>query len=339
MGKAKSKGQLPQSQELTAFASITLLVFMVWFSGSEWMQWFSRCLEEGVNSDISIFRDTGAFIGFANEKIVDVTKVMFPTLLVLCVGGVISSIVVSGLNFAPGAIQFKLEQISPGNGLSKLVNGRSLVKLGLSVVKLVFVGVIVWVYIEKKLDLLASLRWAWSFELLGAIMKIILGLMIRVCIALLVIGVADMAYQKWKWMKDLKMTKQEVKEERKQTEGSPEVKNRIRKIQFQTVLKRITQEVPKANVVLVNPTHYAVALKYDAKTMEAPEVVAKGADHIAHKIMEVARAYGVPVVRRPELARTLYATTEPGEAIPDALYVAVAEVLAMIYRLRRQRRG
>jgi flagellar biosynthetic protein FlhB len=133
------------------------------------------------------------------------------------------------------------------------------------------------------------------------------------------------------------MTKQEVKQERKDTDGSPEVKSRVRRIQIEMAKQRMLQEVPKASVVLVNPTHVAVALRYEAKTMEAPVMVAKGADHLAEKIREIARAYGVPIVRRPELARTIYSTVKPGDAIPQRLYAAVAEVLAMIYRLRHRK--
>jgi flagellar biosynthetic protein FlhB len=120
-------------------------------------------------------------------------------------------------------------------------------------------------------------------------------------------------------------------------EGSPEVKSRIRRIQIQMAMKRMLQEVPKASVVLVNPTHVAVALRYETKTMESPVVVAKGADHLAEKIREIARAYGVPIIRRPELARALYSTVEPGNPIPENLYVAVAQVLALIYRLRHKK--
>ena len=160
---------------------------------------------------------------------------------------------------------------------------------------------------------------------------------IRICIALLVIAAIDVFFQKWKHTKDLKMTRQEVKTERKDTEGSPELKGRIRRVQIEMAKKRMLQEVPKANVVLVNPTHVAVALRYETKTMDAPVVLAKGADHLAEKIREIARAYGVPIIRRPELARTLYSAVKPGDSIPQALYVAVAEVLAMIYRLRHRK--
>jgi flagellar biosynthetic protein FlhB len=217
------------------------------------------------------------------------------------------------------------------------MNVRSLVHLLTSVLKLLCVTIVVWVYLRSKLDALAALRWAWSGEILAAMGGIILSLMIRVAIVLLVIALADTFYQKWKYTEDLKMTRQEVKQERKDSEGSPEVKGRIRRIQLQMAMKRISAEVPKATVVLVNPTHVAVALRYEGKMMDTPVVVAKGGDHLAEKIREVARAYGVPVIRRPELARTIYSTVKVGNPIPETLYVAVAEVLALIYRLRRRK--
>ncbi|MGD8787737.1 MAG: EscU/YscU/HrcU family type III secretion system export apparatus switch protein, partial [Phycisphaerales bacterium] len=250
---------------------------------------------------------------------------------------VIASIAVSGWNYSPGALKLRFDQLNPMAGLSKLFNARALVKLLLSILKLLVISLIAWFYLRDRLDTLAGLRWAWSAQILVITAKIIFGLIIRIGIALLVMCIADAIYQKWKYINDLKMTKQEVKEELKDTIGSPEVKKRIRTIQFQAALKRILQEVPKASVVLVNPTHVAVALRYEAKTMEAPVMVAKGADHLAEKIREIARAYGVPIIRRPELARTIYSTVEPGNPIPDALFVAVAEVLAMIYRLRRKK--
>jgi flagellar biosynthetic protein FlhB len=211
-----------------------------------------------------------------------------------------------------------------------------MVKLLASIFKLLFVSFIVWFYLKSRLDTLASLRWAWSMQILVATAKIILGLLIRVGIALLVIGVADALYQKYKYIQELKMTRQEVKRERKDIDGSPEVKSRMRRLQIEMSKTRMLQEVPKASVVLVNPTHFAVALRYDTKTMDAPVMVAKGADQMAEKIREVARAYGVPIIRKPELTRTIYSTVKLGGLIPQTLYVAVAEVLAMIHRLRNK---
>lgn len=349
LSKAREKGQVPQSMELMSFVSILVLVTTVALIAPTLMQWFTVQMKQAMSSDsyfttggkidygITVFADSKSFVNFIGPKIVDSILVICPILAVLCAGSVLAGIAVSGPNFAPQAIKLKLSAINPIEGLGKLVNARSMVKLLISILKLLFVSVIIWFYLQGKLDMLATLRWAWSAQILAAIAKIILGLMIRVCIALLVIGAADVLYQKWKYTDELKMTRQEVKEERKDTEGIPEVKRRIRRIQFEMAAKRMLQEVPKANVVLVNPTHVAVALRYEAKTMEAPVLVAKGADHLAEKIREIARAHGVPVIRRPELARTIYATVKPGSSIPQTLYVAVAEVLALIYRLRNKK--
>ena len=187
--------------------------------------------------------------------------------------------------------------------------------------------------------MLAALRWAWSTELMGAIARIIFGLGLRVSLAVLAIGLADAFYQKWQYMQEMKMTRQEVRQELKDMEGSPEVKARIRRIQVEMSMRRLKQEVPKANVILVNPTHVAVALRYEPKTMDAPVLLAKGADHIAERIVSIGRSYGVPIIRRPEVARAIYATVKPGQPIPESFYVAVAEVLAMLLRLRQKKKA
>lgn len=335
--KARQKGQVPQGREIASVVSIVVLTAMVTLLAPGLMHWFTIQMKQGMSSDVSVFADSKVFMDFFGGKIMSSIVLVCPIFAALAAGAVLAGVVVSGPNFAPAAVRLQFSQLNPVSGLGRLVNGRSMVTLLTSIAKLLFVGIIVWLYIQSKLDTLAALRWAWSAQILAAIAKIILGLMIRICIALLVIALADTIYQKWKYIEDLKMTRQEVKEERKEVEGSPEVKRRVRKIQFEMAAKRMLQEVPKATVVLVNPEHVAVALRYESKTMEAPVMVAKGADHLAEKIREIARAYGVPIVRKPELARTIYSTVELGGAIPQTLYVAVAEVLAMIYRLRRRK--
>jgi len=318
--KARDKGQLPQS-----------------LLGPSLTKWFLVQIKHGMSCEHVVFASTESFLAFINGKTADLILVILPVLAALFVGAVLAGVAISGLNFSPGAIQFKFDQLNPVAGFGKLVNARSMVKLLASILKLLCVSLIVWFYLKSRLDVFATLRWAWSTQILAVISRIILGLLIRVGVVLLLIGIADAYYQKWKYIKDLKMTRQEVKQDRKDTEGSPEVKGRIRRLQIEMASRRMLREVPKASVVLVNPTHVAVALRYEAKGMEAPVMVAKGADHLAEKIREIARAYGVPIVRRPELARTIYSAVEPGNPIPEALYVAVAEVLAMIYRLRRRK--
>jgi flagellar biosynthetic protein FlhB len=226
---------------------------------------------------------------------------------------------------------------NPAAAIGSLFSPQSGVKLLISTVKIVFITIIVYYYLRNRIDDLVGLRWAWSFELITGITRLIFGVLIRMAIGLLLIGLADLFYQKWKYIQDLKMTKQEVKEEFRSMEGPPEVQRRIRQKQFEIAMRRMLQDVPKANVVVVNPDHVAVALRYDPDSMGAPIVVAKGADHICEKIKEVARAYGVPIIRRPELAREIFATVDLGKAIPEALFVAVAEILALVFRLRRNR--
>jgi flagellar biosynthetic protein FlhB len=337
LSKAKSEGQVPQSQELNSVVSIIVLTAITVFWAPNLMQWFSMQIMQGLSNRTAVFDSNKAFISFLNTKIISSILLMCPFFAALVVGSVLAGVAVSGLNYAPKAVKFKLGAINPIKGFGNLMNTRTMVLFLVSILKLIFVSLIVWQYLHSKLDTLATLRWAWSVQIIVAIAKIILGMMVRICIALLVISIADVFYQKWKYIQELKMTKQEVKEERRDTEGLPEVKTRIRRVQFEMAAKRMLQEVPKANVVLVNPTHVAVALRYEPKTMEAPVLVAKGADLLAEKINRIARAYGVPVVRRPELARTIYSTVKLGSLIPKTLYMAVAEVLAMIYRLRHRK--
>jgi len=335
--KARQEGQVPQSQELPSVATLIALLGILALLGSSLLKWFTTQMRQGISGGSGVFADGQTFSHFVNSKIIDVILTTWPIFLALMVSSMLACFAVSGLNFAPAAVRLQWNQINPASGLQKLFNARSLVRLMTAIFKLFFITIIVWLYMRSRLDVLAGLRWAWPGQMITVIAQIILGLMIRVGIALVVIAVAEAAFQKWKYIQDIKMTRQEVKQERKDYEGSPEVKYRIRRIQYEMALRRISVEVPKANVVLVNPTHVAVALRYESETMQAPVLAAKGADNLAEKIREIARAYGVPIVRRPELARTIYSTVKPGNPIPPALYLAVAEVLAMIYRLRQNK--
>lgn len=336
--RAREKGQLPQSQELTSVVTLLVLVAMMALLAPSLLQWFVIQIKQGMLCDTAVFSDSKVFVSFINKKIISSLFAICPVLAALFVGSALAGLAVSGLNFAPQALNLKFSQLNPVTGFEKLINGRSMVKLLASVLKLLVISVIVWFYLQSRLETIASLRWVWSGQMLAVIAKMILGLMIRIGIALLIIGVADAFYQKWKYINDLKMTRQELKRERREMDGSPEVKGRIRRLQIEMARRRILQEVPKASVVLVNPSHVAVALRYEGKTMEAPLLVAKGKDQLAEKIREIARAYGVPIIRRPELARTIYSSVEPGSTIPQNLYVAVAGVLAMIHRLRQKKK-
>ena len=161
-----------------------------------------------------------------------------------------------------------------------------------------------------------------------------INLAIRICVVLVILGIFDYGYQWWQYEKDLKMSKQEVKEEYKQTEGNPEIKSRIKQKQRQMSMRRMMQEVPKADVIITNPTHYAIAIKYDAKVSDAPVVIAKGQDYLALRIKEVAKENKVEIIENKPLAKTLYDTVDIGKSIPPELYQAVAEIIAFVYNLK-----
>lgn len=335
--KSREQGQAAQSQELPAATSIVVLITALAMLAPQLLQWFTLQMKQGISSETAVFASSNAFTNFLNAKITNSMIAFSPILMALLVGSVLSCVVVSGLNFSTQALNLKLSAVDPIKGTKRLFNIKSVMTLGVSIAKLIFVSIIVWLYLRSKTEAIAVIRWACTAQIITFISKAILGLLIRVCAALLVIAAIDVIFQKWKHIKELKMTKHEVKQERKETDGSPELKGRMRSIQIEMARKRMLQEVPKADVILVNPTHVAVALQYDTETMEAPVMVAKGADHLAERIREIARAYGVPIIRRPELARTIYSTVKPGDHIPQILYIAVAEVLAMIYRLRHKK--
>ena len=332
--KAREEGQVPQSQEMLSAATLLALVGSAALLGPWFVKWSKNQICDGLSCNISVLENSQAFNAFASQKIMDIIFVISPFLLILMVASIGANIMVSGLNFSTKAMKLKTEQLNPMTGLKNLFSGENLVKLLFSILKLVLIGTIVWIYLKKKIPTLAHLQWTQTNNLLGEIGGLILGVVLQITLGLAVIGVCDWLYHKWKYTEKLKMSKQEVKDEHRDTEGAPEIKSKIRQKQFQAAMQRMLLDVPTANVVLVNPTHVAVALRYEPDTMQTPMVVAKGGDHMCEKIKEIARSNGVPIIRRPALARELHGTTKIGESIPEKLFTAVAEVLALLYRLR-----
>lgn len=337
LGKAKEEGNVPSSMELVNAVTLVALLAITAFMGPKFVEWANGEIKEGMSCQVANIHSPSTFIRFSTEKFMQTVIIASPFFLALIVAGTGINLAISGYNPSMKTLKLKLDQLNPVNGVKKLFSMSSLVKLLLSIIKIVFVALIVSTYIRSKMEILATYQWAWSTEILKVISYLIVGASIRLCLGLLIIGFIDLAYQKYKYIKNLMMTKQEVKDELKNQEGPPEIKRHIRQKQFEAAMRRMIQDVPKAKVVLVNPTHVAVALQYEPETMHAPVVIAKGGDHVCEKIKEVARAYGIPIIRRPELARRIFSTVKLGKAIPEELFVAVAEVMALIYRLKRAR--
>ena len=334
--KARGEGQVAQSQEVPSVMLIVALILVLVLTSGQTYQWFSSQMRDGLLFRLDASLSTEAFGDVLYAKGVQCIVVLLPFLLVMAVAGTLGSIMVGGVAWSPKAIRLDLSRMSPIKGVKNLVSLRSIVKLLISMAKLAVFMTIACQYIGGRMGTLLSLQWSSPAGTLAVIARLVLGLGIRIAAALAVIASIDFLYQRWNHRRQLKMTRQEVKEEHKQHEVSSEVKGRIRSIQMAMAQKRMLQDVPGADIVVTNPTHYAVAIRYEATEMAAPQVVAKGADFMCETIKEIARANGVPIIEKPELARALYAAVEPGEAIPEALFVAVAEILAAIYRLKRK---
>jgi flagellar biosynthetic protein FlhB len=337
INKAHEAGQFPSSQELISAVSLISLMAVTYFMGPSFVAWALQQIREGFSCDYTLVTTPEAFNKLINEKALSTAAIVAPFLLALTVSGIAANIAISGFHFAGKGLEINLNMINPANGLKSLFSPTALVKLAFSVLKIIFISLIVYFYLRKKLTYLATFQYIWAADFLRTLSMLILGVVFRLCIGLLIIGFLDLIYQKWKYTKGLMMTKQEVKEETKDSESPQEVQKKIRQKQFEFAMRRMMQEVPKANVVIVNPTHVAVALRYDSTTMPAPVVVAKGTESTCEKIKEIARAYGVPIIRRPAIAREIYAKVDLGGLIPGDLFVAVAEILALVYRLKNRR--
>lgn len=337
--KAREEGQTARSKELATMA--------VLLAGAGGLLMFGTSLAsalEGIMRDAFVIERAAIFdtrqmsvqlILSAKEA----ALALAPILILLLIAAIAGSIGIGGLLFSAKAIAPKGNRMDPIKGLGRMFSMRSLIELVKAIAKVGLVMSIVILILNLRTEDLLSIAeepvvpamehvlWTlgWSFFFLSC--------------ATIIIAVIDVPFQIFDHHKKLKMTMQEVKDEYKDSEGKPEVKGKIRQLQREMAQRRMMQDVPKADVVITNPTHYAVALKYDQKSMGAPVVVAKGSDEVAFKIMEVAREYKVEVLRTPPLTRAVYHNTEIGEEIPDGLYMAIAQVLAYVFQLRQFRKG
>lgn len=237
--------------------------------------------------------------------------------------------------FAPKALKLDFSRLNPVEGFKRLFSLRSVVEFLKNILKIAFIGLIALTFIKSEWNNYFTMPLLPLEKSVQRMLYDIFQISIRCGIALLIIGFFDYFYQRWEFERSIRMTKQEVKEEYKEIEGNPEIKRRQRQIMTEIIRRRMLQEVPEATVVITNPEHIAVALKYDIDEMDAPIVVAKGAGEIAEKIKQIARENDVPIITNPPLARAIYRMTEVGDEIPLELYRAVAEVIAQVYQMKR----
>lgn len=272
-----------------------------------------------------------AFI-FAGTKM---AVLILPILAISAVISVLSSVLQTGWLQIEDALSPDLERINPLKGLGRVFSLKAVVEALKSIIKIIFIGTIVYLILKKEIYQVPYLVQYNVEQIVSYLGGLVFKLFMTIGLVIGVLAIADYFFQRWDLEKQMMMTKQEVKEENKSREGDPMIKARIRKIQRDVANRRMMQKVPKGDVVITNPTHIAVVLKYDAN-LPAPQVIAKGADHVAEKIKQIARENGIPIVENIPLARTIFKTLKIGQVIPRELFVAVAEVLAYVFKLKRK---
>ena len=334
---ARKKGQVGRSQELnTAFVllvgffSLKFLWDSIYLSIASYTTYVFSNLNQSVDTENIIH----IFIGI----IVVLAKTAFPIMFAIMLIGLAINFFQGGLNFNTESIEFKLDKLNPINGFGRIFSKRSLVELAKSFFKILVIGFFLYRFIHEQILAMPQFMFFDLTTSLALVAEIIFQMAFIVIGVIMIMALMDYGYQKWQTTQDLKMTKQEVKDEMKQSEGDPQIKGKIRQKQRQMAMARMMKEVPKADVIVTNPTHYAIALSYQ-QGMSAPLVVAKGQDLVAQRIKEIAREARVPIIENKPLARAIYAAVQIGDAIPQELYQAVAEVLAYVYRLKNTRRG
>lgn len=341
--EARRKGQIARSQDLSS--SILLLGGMIC------LRWFGPHLIETMTGalrhymSMSDIRDATridvipAMISLAVAVLGAVGPIMVGLILV----ALISHLVQVGFVFTTDPLTPNLNKLNPMNGLQRLFSMRTLVQLAMNLLKLTFVCVVGYIVIESRLGKIFLAMEVGGWAQLALIAQIAYEIGLILAVVLFILALFDYVWQRWRHEQDIKMTKEEVKEELRRMEGDPVIKQRRRKMQLAAALQHIRKNVPKADVVVTNPTELAIAIKYDSENMAAPKVVAKGQDYLAAKIREIAAQHGIPIIERKPLAQALFKTVEVGQEIPETFYKAIAEILAYVYELngkaRRARRA
>ncbi len=335
--EARDKGQVPRSQELNTVMVLLASAAAMFVVGEGLIQSLADVMKLGMSFDRNDLFDVGAMLDSFWKGVEIMAWDLMLFLAVTVIAALSAPALIGGWNFSAQAMGIKPEKLSPLKGLKRIFGPQGLVELGKALGKFLLVGFFGTVILWGLRDQLLTLGQQEVIPAMAELGYIVLWGFLAICASLILIVLIDVPFQKWNHNRQLKMTKQEVKDEHKETDGSPEVKGRIRRMQIQLSQARMMQDVPKADVIITNPTHYAVALRYDQSKSGAPVMVAKGADLIAQQIRMVGQHHDVPQLSAPPLARAIFYNTEIGEEIPAGLYIAVAQVLAFVFQLRRYR--
>lgn len=336
--ESREKGQIPRSREFNTMAIMIVGSAVLWMQGAGMAADLQNMLRSSFSIERADLLADHVLFRQMTRVTIEALLVIIPLLAVLFVIALFSPMILGGWSFSLDAVRPKWERVSPMSGLKRMFSVKSLMELLKGILKVVLIGSIATGLIalfREKLLVIGSMPLVHAVEEAGSLLLISF---IAMSCGLAAIAAIDAPFQVWEFKKQQKMSVQEVRDESKETNGKPEVKQRIRQLQMQYAQQRMIEQVPQADVIITNPTHFSVALKYDPNNMEAPQLLAKGTEEFALRIREVAKKHRVPIVRVPPLARALFYSTRIDSQIPGPLYLAVAQILAFVQQVRIARR-
>ena len=332
---ARERGNVAKSRELPSAAVLLAGLGATAFTAQSFHQHISSLMITVFNGIDHFELGQASTAALLDQVMYTMGVIVLPVMIVIFITAVLANFIQIGALFTLKTIQPKLSKINPFTGIKRLFSLNALTDLIKNVLKLLAVGWVAYKTVMAEMPTLMNVADMSVGGIVAYILELILTIFLRCSLLILALALFDYFYQKWNWARQLKMTKQEVKDEFKNREGDPLVKSKIRQIQRELASRRMMDDVPSADVIVTNPTHLAVALRYDKQAMDAPKIVAKGADQVAQRIKTIAAAYDVPVVENKPLARALF-KLDIGQVIPEDLYQTVAHVLAYVYSLDRQ---
>lgn len=332
--QARQEGQVARSREVVSAALFLSMILFLSIAGTALVEQMVTLTQETFATLGEVEMSLSGLHLFLARLLVRTVSMLLPMFLTVCVFAVAANVMQTGFLFSTKALQPKLEHLSPRQVLKRLFSMQSLFELGKALVKVGIVGAIVYTTIAGDMAQVFPLGGLGVAGIVSYIGSSTLRLGVRTSYAIIILAVLDYLWQRWQYEKSLRMTLQEVKDERKQQEGDPQIRARIRSIMREMARRRMMEDVPKADVVITNPTHIAVALHYRRDSMPAPKVLAKGAGYLAERMKAMAQEHTIPCIENRAVAQHVFKTVDIGEYIPETLYKAVADILAYVYRIR-----
>jgi flagellar biosynthetic protein FlhB len=334
----RKQGQVAQTRELSSSLALFGLSLVLYFLGKTFVEQFFTIYHDLYGSQLLGVVQSGNVLPAFVYSLQKILMLSVPVFVVMFIFGIASSVVQIGFLFTSETLTPNLKKVNPIEGLKRLFSLKALVEGIKAIFKFSLVGLVIYLVLQSEFSVIPKLIYADTRQIFFYVGGLFFKTMVSIGALMGILAGLDYLFQRFDMEKQMRMTKQEVKEEVKSREGDPLIKARIRKIQKEMATRRMMNDVPTADVVITNPTHLAIALKYQPEKYAAPIILAKGADHVAQKIRELAASHEIPIVENKPLARTIYKTLEVGQVIPRELFEAVAEVLAYVFRLKRKKK-